>query len=145
MRPENLKVLDGANYVSASADRQLASVDMANAEWVMAIVKFATIAAGAVTSLKWQQSSDNGSADDWTDLEGTSISVAADDDDQVFVKVLCQPRKRYVRLYIDKDATNAVAESAVYVVGGNRTQPALANITDDVTVEVEYSPAEGTA
>lgn len=145
MNPENLKLLDGVDYTSAAAARQMASVDMANAEWVMAIVKFATIAASAVTSIKWQQSSDNGSADDWTDLEGTGITVAADDDNQVFASVLTKPRKRYVRLAIVKDGTNAAAESGVYITGGNRTLPALANITDDVTVEVHHSPAEGTA
>lgn len=145
MRPEDLKILDGVDYASAATDREMASVDMANAEWVMAIVKFATIAASAVTSIKWQQSSDNGSSDGWSDLEGTAIAVAADDDNQVFVSVLNKPGKRYVRLAIDKDSTNASAESGVYVVGGNRTVPALASITDDVTVEVHHSPAEGTA
>lgn len=140
----DLKILDGLDYASASADRNGAVVDMANAEWVIAIFKMATIATGAVTKVKWQQGAASNMSDA-ADLEGTGLTVADDDDNQIFAIALVKPRERYVRAVIDKDATNSTAETLTYIVGGNRTLPAFASITDDVTVEVSYSPAEGTA
>lgn len=141
MRPESLKIVDGLDYASAATDRNGAGVDMANHEWVIGIVKFAAIATGATTNVHWEQSTDNSS---FADLEGTAITVADDDDNQIFASLLIKPRERYVRMVIDKDASNATAEVLVYVVGGGKTLPEFASVTDDITVEINVSPPEGT-
>lgn len=144
MRGDDIQIRKALAYASGTADRTGEIIDMANYEWIMAVVTFATIAAGGTNSIKWQQ----GAAalmGDAADLAGTGITVADDDDDQVFASLLIKPRERYVRLYVDKDTSNACAESAIYILGGKRTLPALANITDELTVERHESPAEGTA
>jgi hypothetical protein len=117
---------------------------MSGVEGVLMIVKFATIAASAVVTIKAQQG-DESDLSDAADLEDTGISVAEDDDDQVFIIDLYRPLERYVRLYVDKDASNATAESAIYVQYGARSLPADNNVDDEVTCELHVSPDEGTA
>jgi hypothetical protein len=117
---------------------------MQNHETCLMVVQFATIAASAVTSIKAQQ----GAASDMSDaadLEGTGITVAADDDNQLFWIEVTKPQERYVRLYVDKDATNACAESAVYYIGGGKCFPEDNNVDDTITGELHVSPDEGTA
>jgi hypothetical protein len=144
MRGDDLQIRKALAYASGTADRTGAIIDMANYEWIMAIVTLATIATGGTNSIKWQQD-DAVAGGTMADLLGTAMTVADNDDDQVFATLLIKPRKRYVRIYIDKDTSNACAESVVYVLGGKRTLPALAAITDELTVERHESPAEGTA
>ncbi len=140
----DIKITKALDYASGTADRNGATLDMAGYEGVMMVAKFATIAAGATTTIKAQQGAAS-DLSDAADLAGTSISVAADDDNQVFVIDLFRPRERYVRVVIDKDASNAAAESAIYYQYGPKKQPVSNNVTDLVTYEKHVSPAEGTA
>lgn len=142
-RMESIKVLDVADYSSAATDKNSAGVDMQGFEWCIFIVKLAAVAAAAVTSIKLQESTDNGVVDTFADLEGTAQSIAADDDNQTFAIGIYRPKERYVRCVVDKDATNACAESIVAVCGGGGG-PNLASVTDEITLEMHYSPAQGT-
>ena len=128
----------------ASATRNGATIDHANYEESKFVVTFGAIAAGASTSIKVQQGNES-DASDMSDLAGTSITVAADDDGQVFATGLIKPQKRYVRVVVVKDASNATNESATVELYGARTLPAFASITDELTTEVHVSPEEGTA
>lgn len=139
-----IKITSALDYASGSADRNGAILDMAGYEGVMVMVKFAVIAAGAATVIKMQQDTAVGGGT-MADLLGTSVTVADDDDNQIFWIDLYRPLERYVRLVIDKDAANATAESAVYFQYGPRTRPVDNNITDLVTGELHVSPAQGTA
>jgi hypothetical protein len=138
------KVTTALDYASANADRTGAILDMKGFEGVMMVVKFATIAGGAATSIKAQQDDAVGGGT-MADLEGTAQTVADNDDDQIFIIDLVKPRKRYVRLYIDKDGANATAESAIYIQYGAREEPVVQTVTNAVTYERHVSPAEGTA
>lgn len=141
---KNVKVSDALDYASGTADRNGATLDMQGYEGVIMLVKFATIAAGATTSIKAQQDTASGMGTA-ADLEGTGISVAADDDDQIFAIDIYRPTERYVRLVVDKDTSNATAESAVYIQYGAKKVPIENNVTDEMTCETHVSPAEGTA
>ncbi len=132
------------DYVSGSADRNGAILDMAEFHGVLMVVKFGAIATGAVTSIKAQQDTAVGGGT-MADLAGTAISVADDDDNQVFIIDLYEPVERYVRLVIDKDAANATAEMAWYLQYGARLRPTTVTVADLVTYERHMSPAEGTA
>lgn len=142
-----VKVSTALDFLAASAavDRNGASLDMAGFEGVMMVVKFADIAAGAATTIKAQQSDDNGVADDWSDLAGTGIAVAADDDNQVFIIDLVKPTKRWVRVVVDKDAANATNECALYLQYGPRDLPVAQTVANEVTYERHVSPDEGAA
>lgn len=144
MRGDDLQIRKALAYASGTADRTGAIIDMAGFDWILAVVSCAAVHADATYSIKMQQGA-AAAMGDAADLAGTGITIAGDDDDQVFGILLIKPRERYVRLYVDKDTTNACAESAIYILGGGRSLPALANVTDELTVEVHESPAEGTA
>jgi len=72
---KSVKVTDGLDYASGTADRNGVVLDMANWEGVLMVVKFATIAAGAVTSIKAQQGAAS-NLSDAADLAGTGQTVA---------------------------------------------------------------------
>jgi hypothetical protein len=138
------KFTSALNYLSGTADRTGAILDMLGYRGVLMIVKFAVIAPGAVTSIKAQQDTVVGFGG-VQDLAGTAQTVAADDDDQLFIIDLYEPTERFVRLYVDKDATNATAESATYIQYGAVLRPTTPTVADLVTYERHESPAEGTA
>lgn len=139
----DLLVRDGLDYASAATDRTGAAFDMSGVEGVLGIVKFAAIASSADTDIYWQQADDSSFSVNAESLEGTSIDVADDDDNQVFASLLVRPTRRYVRMYINKDASNATAEVLVYVGVGVRKAP-CDNTEADVTYEEHISPAAGT-
>ena len=138
----NVKVTSALDYTSGSADRNGATLDMKEFEGVLVVVKFAAIATNATTSIK-MQSGDASDMSDAADLTGTSVSVADDDDDEVKYLDLYQPRERYVRVVVDKDASNVTAESAVYIQYGSKSGPTTQ--PTGVEGEAHQSPAEGTA
>lgn len=141
----DLKVSTALDYASGTAAREGAGLDMSLFQGVMMIVKAAAVAAGATYTIKAQQSDDDGVADGYSDLLGTSQTIAADDDDQIFIIDLIKPIKRYVRLYVSKDGANTCAESAVYVQYDARELPVTQTVADEVTYERHIEPAEGTA
>ena len=144
MRADDIQIRKALAYASGTADREGAIIDMAGFDWILAVVTCAAVHNSATYSIKMQQGA-AAAMGDAADLAGTGITIAGDDDDQMFAIALIKPRERYVRLYVDKDASNACAESAIYILGGGRTLPKLVNFADEVTLEVHESPAEGTA
>lgn len=144
------KVTTGLNVLaaSASADRNGTIIDMAGFEGVLMIFKFADVGAAAVTSIKAQQDTSSTFATDPQDLEGTGQSIAADDDDQIFIIDLVKPKERYVRGVVDKDAGGGgheTNECLIYVRYGAREEPVTQTVANAVTYERHVSPAEGTA
>lgn len=137
-------ITEALPYASGTADRTGAILDMAQFRGVFAVVHFLAIAGSAVTTLKWQQDTDEAGST-MADLLGTGISVADDDDGQIFILDLYEPVERYVRLYVDKNAAQASAESAIYYQYGARIRPTTVAVADLVTYERHVSPAEGTA
>ncbi len=139
-----LKIRTGLDYASAAADRNGEVFDAQGLEGVLIITKFGTIAAGAVTDVRVQQGA-AANLSDAADLEGTAITVADDDDNQIFIHDIVKPRERYVRGVVNKDGTNATAEMMIYIGYGPRVAPLTLTLADEVTYEKHISPAEGTA
>ena len=140
----DVKITSALDYASGTADRTGAILDMIDYRGVLMIVKLAVIATGGTNSIKAQQdtAANMGTA---ADLLGSAQTIVDDDDNQIFVIDLFEPAERYVRLYVDKDTSNAMAESAIYVQYGARKRPVENTVTDLVTYERHMSPAEGTA
>jgi|AGTN01.1.fsa_nt_gi hypothetical protein len=136
-------VRDGLDYASGTADREAAAFDMSFCNQVLGIVKLAAVASSAVTDIRWQQADDSSFSVNVETLAGTSISIADDDDNQVFASMLIRPTRRYVRIVINKDASNATAEVVVYVGLDLKKAPGD-NSEADVTYEKHVSPASGT-
>lgn len=142
MLSEDIKITSALDYASGTADRSGATLDMKGYDGVLMVVKLAAVAAGAVTSIKAQQGAAS-NLSDAADLAGSAQTIADDDDNEVYYIDLYQPRERYVRLVVDKDGTNACAESAVYIQYNGRTAPTTH--AAGVTGEGHVAPAEGTA
>lgn len=140
---EKTKISVGLAYASGTADRNGAVLDMRGWDGVLVIAQFGTIATGAVTSIKMQQGTD-ASVTDAADIVGSGITIADDDDGKIKYIDLWQPRERYVRCVVDKDATNACAETVTYIQYAGRELPVSAHGTG-VAGEAHLSPAEGTA
>lgn len=121
------------------------SIDMAGYEGCLFVASFGAITAGAVTSIKLQQSSDNGVADGFSDVAGSSVSVPDDGDNKVFYLDAYKPTKRYLKLLVVRGTQNAVLDSIMAIQYGPRTLPTT---HDPATVgggELHISPTEGTA
>lgn len=132
-----------AGRTAGAADINAGTVDMSGYEGVTLIVEFGAIVANAVVSVKWQQG-DESDASDMTDLAGTSISVADDDDDKILVSELYRPTKRYVRAVISRATQNATLRTALYVRSQPMREPTVTG--DDVQHRELYAgPAEGSA
>lgn len=141
----NHKVTVVSNAVAAgTTDIDPTAIDMDGFDSVAFIVQFGAITAGAVTSVKAQQSSDNGVGDAFSDLAGTAQTVADDDDNKAFIIDLFRPSERYVKPYVDRATQNAVVESIIAIQYCARNAP----VTQPASIggyEIHNSPAEGTA
>lgn len=113
---KDVRKLPILSYASGSADRTSKVIDMKGFDSVFIAVHFATIATGAVTDIYLQEADAASDADTLTsgaNLAGTSQTVADDDDNQLFWIEVTKPLKRFLQLNVNKDASNATAESAV--------------------------------
>lgn len=131
------------NGAAGTTDIEGVTLDMSGYDGVLMVVTFGAIVANAVTSIKAQQDSDSAMGSD-ADLEGTSQTVADDDDEQTFVIDVYKPTERYVRLYVDRATQNATVASATYIQYRASKVPTAAH-GSNVNVESFAGPAEGTA
>lgn len=146
MDAASLKVTSVLAAVAAGTTAQNgSSVDMAGWEGVIFIARVGALTATAVTSLKAQQSSDNGSSDAFADLAGSLQSWADDDDGKCIVLDVKRPQERYVRPVLSRGTANAVIDGIIAIQYGPRTK----DTSDDATTVLSrlqlVSPAEGTA
>lgn len=125
---------------AGTSDINSTSVDMATCESVAFVVLFGAITASAVTSVKLQGSLDNST---FYDLQGTAITVADDDDNQVFVAEVVRPTWRYIRCVVDRGTQNAVVDGILAIQTNARFPPVTQPAT--TTTEVTVSPPSGTA
>lgn len=133
-----IKVADAAGAATSAVNG--AGIDMANAEGVLFVTSFGTPASN--NSIKSQQSDDDGAADDYTDLTGTSVGVGASDED-VYVDVI-RPKKRYVRPVVSRGTSSALGDIWA-IVYGLRSVPYTNTVSGTQAGETHHSPAEGTA
>ena len=130
------------NSVTAgTSDQTSSSVDMEGFDSVMFVLSLGTITAAAVTSFHLATSSDNSS---FNDLLGTSITIAADDDNQIVIIDLSRPRERYIRAVVDRGTQNAVLEGVIAFQYQAKAEPTTHDSSTVVAFELHASPAEGT-
>lgn len=132
----------GTSAITSSA------VDTAGYLGCLFIVSFGAIVTNGVQSIKLQQADDSGgSPDDYTDLTGTSQTVADDKDDTSFVIDVRNPQKRYLKLVVSRATQNATVGSVIAIPYGkkNRTTDLSASGTAISGSERFNFPIEGTA
>ncbi len=138
---EVARIESALTYTSGTADRNGLAIDTAGFDGVLFIVTFAVIAAGAVTDIFVEQDTLTGFDDDSQALLGSSQTIADDDDDGIFYVDIFRPRDRFVRLVVNKDASNATAESALAFLYRGQSFPVSHG--SSVAGERFSSPAEG--
>jgi hypothetical protein len=119
------------------------AIDMANYETVLFVIPFGTITAGAVTSVKAQQSVDTVDGN-FVDLAGSAVTVLDSNDDGCIYLEITKPQKRYVRVQVLRATQNAVVGTIIAIQGEGRVKPSVQDTTI-VGGELWASPEEGTA
>lgn len=134
------------NAVAAGTTTQNgSSVNLEDATGVVFVALLGTITAGAVTSLKAQQSSDDGNSDDWTDIEGSAVTIADDQDNKVAILEVLNPTKKYVRPVLVRGTQNAVIDGVIAIKLNPRKAPPTQPATVMAASKTIYGPKEGTA
>ena len=129
---------------AGTSDQTTDGVDRSGFDSVLFLCVFGTITGGALTSIKVQQSEDDGATDAYSDLAGSSITVADTDDDKVAMVEVVGSSKKWLRLYIDRGAANAVVDSVLAISSFPHALPVTPH-ADQVGAEVHQGPVEGTA
>lgn len=132
-------VAAGTTTITSSA------VDTSGFDVCTFMIPFGTITTGAATSIKIQQSSDDGSTDAYSDLEGSNITVADDQDNKVAIAEVVRPAKRYLKCVISRATQNSVVDGIFAIKGEPRTMPVTQGSTVMAASETLATPAEGTA
>lgn len=81
---------------------------------VRALGLFGALTATQTTSLKLQQSNDDGSTDPYADITGSQTANMADaDSNKLLISDVIRPTKRYVRAVVVRGTANAVIDGVV--------------------------------
>lgn len=120
--------------------------DMAGYDAVQFIIPIGTIVTNGVQSVKVQQSSDDGSADDYSDVAGTNVTIADDDDNEVVLIDVIRPQKRYLKVVISRATQNSTF-GGIFAQQYKRAMNSQSGAShgSGVTLEQHNFPAEGTA
>ena len=118
------------------------SIDTAGFRGVRFFTSFGTAAAG--NSIKAQQSDDDGDADDYSDIAGSSVVSGADPSNEDVWLDIYLPRKRYLQVVAAR-GTSSTLESIWAELYDPVSLPVDGTTDGTVTGELHVSPAEGTA
>lgn len=135
---EVMKITRGLVYASSTADANGATLDMEGWDGVLMLLDVATIA-GGTGKFKAQQGQQS-NLSDAADLAGTNVDYTATG---IVGIDLYRPQERYVRGVIDRDGTNTIAASMIYIQYRGAKAPAVQPA--GTTIERHLSPSEGTA
>lgn len=112
---KDVKIVPILSYASANSDRTSEVIDTLGFDKCTIVVHFATIATNAVTQMYLAHAdaaSDQNTLTSGANVATSAQSIADNDDNNVkYMEFI--PTKRYYQLTMDKDATNACAESAI--------------------------------
>jgi len=122
-----------------------AAVDTKGFGGCLLVAAFGAIVAGAATSVKAQQSSDDGVGDAYSDLAGTSVTVADTADNQLVYVDVVRPTKRWLKLIVLRATQNATLDGIVACLYDPKAIPTTHDATTVAGGETHVSPDEGTA
>lgn len=120
-----------------------AAIDLAGFTGCCFVVPIGAIVGGAATSIKAQQSSDDAASDAYSDILGTSQTIADTESNTVRYLDIVRPEKRYLKLIVSRATQAATVGGAVALLYGARRLPVTHGA--GVTGEQFSLPIEGTA
>ncbi len=142
---KNTKIIRHSNAVAVGVTviTPSTAVDTDSFESCTFIAAFGAIVAGAATSIEVHQSA--AAASGFTALLGSKVTVGDGDDDKLAFVEVTRPRKRYLKLVVNRATQNATLDGIIALL----SSPKIAPVSHDATVlaasELHVSPAEGTA
>lgn len=140
-----VKITKVANATAAGTTAiNSSAVDMSGYDGCMFLTTVGAIVSGGVQSIKAQQDTASGMGAA-ADLAGTGITVADDDDNQMFWLDVKRPRERYLRCVVSRATQNSTWGEIYAIQYRGRSFPVSNNVTDTITGEKHEAPAEGTA
>ena len=116
-------------------------IDFSGYNGALIIVQTGPIVTGAVTSIKFQHG-DAAALGDAADVLGTSVTIADDDDNEVFYLDVSCVTKRYGRLYVSRGTQNATVAATALLYGSSVSPVTQAA---GVTGETHVGKIAGTA
>lgn len=141
---ERIKIIKVEDHTTAGTSAvESAGVDMDQSGGfggVMFITSVGTPASN--NTVNAQASDDDGSADDYGDITGTSVTSGSSDE-EVYVDVK-HPPKRWVRLEAAR-GTSTTLESIWAILYDPRSEPVDNTTSGTIAGEAHLAPAEGTA
>lgn len=138
---ENVKLVKIKDHSTADTTAVTSdAIDTQGYGGCLILSSFGTAASG--NTVKIQQSSDDGVADGYSDLEGTSTTSGSSDED-VWVDIP-KPRKRYLKAVFAR-GTSSTLESVWAILYNPAVLPVDNTTTGTITGEAHVSPDEGTA
>ena len=143
---KGVKVTRCINFTAAGTSTPISGsvIDMKGFDSCTFIVGFGPIVSGGVQSIKVQQGAD-AALGDAADLLGTSVSVADDDDNQVAIVEVNQPRERYLRVQVLRATQNSTIDFGLALQSKASSEPVTHDSTTVISSELHQAPAEGTA
>lgn len=145
MFSENIKIVRVANAAAAGQTAvDSACVDMANFDGVVFLGLLGAITTGAVVSMKAQACSDVGGSNP-TDLAGTAVAIADDQDNKIARLEIYRPQQQFVRATISRATQNAVVDAIIAILFKGRVAPVVQDATLIATSKILGSPDTGTA
>lgn len=122
---EDVKIVPILSYASAATDRTSEVIDTKGFGRCVIPVHFAAIVTNSVCDIYLQNAdaaSNETTLTSGANVAGSSQTVADDADNKVFY-IDFIPTKRFYQLVVNKDATNATAESAVAYLYHSKDRP----------------------
>ncbi len=113
------------------------SVDLRDYDGACFVAQFGALSGTA--TVKLQQSDDDGVSDDFTDMSGTVVAGATDDDKMVVFDII-RPSKRYIRAVVSGQALDEI-DSVLAILYMPRVQPVTQGSTVAAT-NLKVSPVE---
>lgn len=145
MFSENIKIVRVANAAAAGqTDVDGSCVDTAGFDGVVFLTLMGTITTGAVVSMKAQACSDI-SGSNPTDLAGTAVAIADDQDNKVARLEIYRPQQQFVRPRVSRATQNAVVDGIIAILFKGRVAPVVQDATLIATSKILGSPDTGTA
>lgn len=141
---KGFEVRRAINAVAAGTTAQNGNaIDMQGFRGCAFVVSFGALTATQVTSIKVQQSDASGSGfEDLADSQ-TAALADADGNKELLVEVY-EPKKRYLRVVVNRGTANAVINGGLAILTrGETLPPALGSLASAAVVL--NAPAEGTA
>lgn len=131
------RTADGQATTTSSA------VDMAGFNKAAFIIPIGTSASNGVVTAKLQQSSDDGSTDAYSDIEGSSVTYTNGDNKELAIEII-NPAKRYLKCIVVTSTGNSEIGPVICLKHGAKLMPVTqgSNVLDSAFL---VNPDEGTA